>query len=154
MVDKAVYHLPLHRQHQRMLDSGITLSRATLINWIQKGIELLRPIAKAQWQHILQSKILAMDEVPIKAGRTKGAGRKPGHMKQTYFWPLYGDSDEVAFTWSHSRGMLHAQAQLQDFTGTLLTRWLCRLHQNGSADKPTRTTDCARSLLGTHAQGL
>ena len=66
MVDKAVYHLPLHRQHQRMLDSGITLSRATLINWIQKGIELLRPIAKAQWQHILQSKILAMDEVPIK----------------------------------------------------------------------------------------
>ena len=121
MVDKAVYHLPLHRQHQRMLDSGITLSRATLINWIQKGIELLRPIAKAQWQHILQSKILAMDEVPIKAGRTKGAGRKPGHMKQTYFWPLYGDSDEVAFTWSNSRGMLHAQAQLQDFTGTLLT---------------------------------
>ena len=98
-----------------------SLSRATLINWIQKGIELLRPIAKAQWQHILQSKILAMDEVPIKAGRTKGAGRKPGHMKQTYFWPLYGDSDEVAFTWSNSRGMLHAQAQLQDFTGTLLT---------------------------------
>jgi hypothetical protein len=42
-------------------------------------------------------------------------------MKQTYFWPLYGDSDEVAFTWSNSRGMLHAQAQLQDFTGTLLT---------------------------------
>merc|ERR1711974_265968 len=48
-------------------------------------------------------------------------GRKPGHMKQTYFWPLYGDHDEVAFTWSHSRGMLHAKAQLQDFTGTLLT---------------------------------
>jgi transposase len=62
VVDKTVYHLPLHRQHQRMLDSGITLSRATLINWIQKGIELLRPIAKAQWQHILQSNILAMDE--------------------------------------------------------------------------------------------
>lgn len=26
MVDKAVYHLPLHSQHQRMLDAGITLS--------------------------------------------------------------------------------------------------------------------------------
>ncbi len=121
MVDKAVYHLPLHRQHQRMLDSGIKVSRATLINWLQKGIELLRPIAKAQWQHILLSKILAMDEVPIKAGRTKGGGRKPSQMKQTYFWPMYGDSDEVAFTWSNSRGMLHAKAQLQDFTGTLLT---------------------------------
>lgn len=121
MVDKAVYHLPLHRQHQRMLDSGITVSRATLTNWIQKGIELLRPIARAQWQHILQSKILAMDEVPIKAGRKKGAGRQPGHMKQTYFWPIYGDRDEVAFTWSQSRGMAHAQEQLNGFSGTLLT---------------------------------
>lgn len=121
MVDKAVYHLPLHRQHQRMLDSGITISRATLTNWIQKGIELLRPIERAQWQHILQSKILAMDEVPIKAGRKKGAGRQPGHMKQTYFWPMYGDQHEVTFTWSQSRGMTHAREQLKDFNGTLLT---------------------------------
>ena len=121
MVDKAVYHLPLHRQHQRMLDSGITISRATLTNWIQKGIELLRPIERAQWQHILQSNVLAMDEVPIKAGRKKGAGRKPGQMQQTYFWPVYGDGDEVAFTWSKSRGMAHAKEQLHDFSGTLLT---------------------------------
>jgi transposase len=121
MVDKAVYHLPLHRQHQRMLDSGVTISRATLINWLQKGIELLRPIERAQWQHILQSKVLAMDEVPIKAGRKKGAGRQPGQMKQTYFWPIYGDNDEVAFTWSQSRGMAHAKTQLTGFNGTLLT---------------------------------
>ena len=90
-----------------------------------------------------------MDEVPIKAGRTKGAAENPD-MKQTYFWPLYGDSDEVAFTRSNSRGMLHAQAQL-GLSGTLLTDGYA-LTQNGSADKPTRT-DCARSLLGTHAQG-
>ncbi len=96
MVDKAVYHLPLHRQHQRMLDSGITLSRATLINWIQKGIELLRPIAKAQWQHILQSKILAMDEVPIKAGRTKGAG------------------DIIATLYRHEKHIRHKQLDLAD----------------------------------------
>ena len=100
-----IHYLKKHRQHQRMLDSGITVSRGTLTNWIQKGIELLRPIERAQWQHILQSKILAMDEVPIKAGRKKGAGRKPGQMKQTYFWPMYGDQDEVAFTWNQSRGM-------------------------------------------------
>ncbi|MBM7074661.1 transposase [Shewanella sp. 202IG2-18] len=27
MVDKAVYHFPLYRQHQRMLDSGVQISR-------------------------------------------------------------------------------------------------------------------------------
>ena len=40
-----------------------------------------------------------MDEVPIKAGR-QGQGK----MQQTYYWPLYGEEDEVAFTWSTSRG--------------------------------------------------
>jgi len=118
MVDKAVYFLPLYRQHQRLLDSGITLSRATLINWMHQGIELLRPIYQAQLQHILLSTVLAMDEVPIKAGR-KGKGK--GKMKQTYFWPIYGEQGEVAFTWSPSRGMAHAKAQLEGFNGTLLT---------------------------------
>ena len=116
MVDKAVYHLPLYRQHQRMLDSGIHISRSTLINWMQKGIALLKPIYQAQWRHILQSKILAMDEVPMKAGR-KGHGK----MQQTYFWPIYGENDEVVFTWSRSRGHQHAVDQLTGFSGTLLT---------------------------------
>lgn len=116
MVDKGVYHLPLYRQHQRMIDSGVHISRATLINWVQKGIELLRPIYQAQLKSIINSKTLAMDEVPIKAGR-----KSKGKMKQTYFWPMYGDNNEIAFTWSNSRGFLHAQHQLEGFTGTLLT---------------------------------
>ena len=30
-------------------------------------------------------------------------------MKQTYYWPIYGEEDEVAFIWSESRGMMHAK---------------------------------------------
>lgn len=116
MVDKAVYHLPLYRQHQRLLDSGIQLSRATLINYIQKAIGLLEPIYQAQHDHILQSKVLAMDEVPMKAGR-----KSKGKMQQTYFWPIYGEEDEVAFTWSKSRGTQFAVDQLKGFSGTLLS---------------------------------
>lgn len=116
MVDKAVYHLPLYRQHQRMLDSGIHISRSTLMNWMKKGIALLKPIYQAQWRHVLQSKVLAMDEVPMKAGR-KGHGK----MQQTYFWPIYGEEDEVVFTWSRSRGHQHAVEQLTGFSGILLT---------------------------------
>lgn len=116
MVDKAVYHLPLYRQHQRMSDAGIQLSRATLTHWIQKAIALLYPIYQAQLEHILQSKILAMDEVPIKVGR-----KSKGKMKQTYYWPIYGEQDEIAFTWSQNRGFLHAKNQLTGFNGTLLT---------------------------------
>ena len=54
LVDKFVYHLPLYRQHQRLEDAGITLSRTTLTTYVQRAIELLAPIAQAQHGHILQ----------------------------------------------------------------------------------------------------
>jgi len=116
LVDKFLYHLPLYRQHQRLADAGITLSRSTLTNHVQRAIGLLEPIYDAQWQHILQSKVLAMDETPIKAGK---AGK--GKLKQTWYWPVYGEADEICFSWSRSRGKVHVVDQLGDFAGTLLS---------------------------------
>jgi transposase len=116
LVDKFCYHMPLYRQHQRLADAGITLSRSTLTRYVQQAIGLLQPIYDAQWRHILQSKVLAMDETPIKAGRS-GKGK----MRQTWYWPIYGEDDEICFTWSPSRGSDHVIAQLGDFAGTLLT---------------------------------
>ena len=116
LVDKFLYHLPLYRQHQRLADAGITLSRATLTNYVRRAIGLLEPIYDAQWQHILQSKVLAMDETPIKAGK---AGK--GKLKQTWYWPVYGEADEICFSWSRSRGKAHVVDQLGDFSGTLLS---------------------------------
>ena len=116
LVDKFCYHLPLYRQHQRLADAGITLSRATLTHYTQRAIALLQPIYDAQWQHILQSKVLAMDETPVKAGK---AGK--GKMKASWYWPVYGQDDEICFTWSASRGSAHVKQQLGDFQGTLLS---------------------------------
>ena len=116
LVDKFCYHLPLYRQHQRMKDAGITLSRATLTNYVRRAIELLQPIHDAQLAHILQSRVLAMDETPIKAGR-----KKKGAMQSIWYWPIYGEADEIGFTWSTSRGSAHVQTQLEDFEGVLLS---------------------------------
>ena len=116
LVDKGCYHIPLYREHQRLRDAGVQISRSSLTNWSNPGIELLRPIFDALKRSVLQSKVLAMDEVPMKAGR---AGQ--GKMQQTYFWPMYGDQDEVVFTWSKFRGHQHALDQLAGFSGTLLT---------------------------------
>lgn len=116
LVDKFCYHLPLYRQHQRLQDAGITLSRSTLTNYTQRAIALLRPIYDAQWRHILQSRVLAMDETPIKAGR-----KKPGQLQATWYWPIYGEDDELCFTWSTSRGSVHIEQQLEGFAGVLLS---------------------------------
>jgi transposase len=117
LVDKFVYHLPLYRQHQRLRHSGITLSRTTLGNLARRSIELLEPIDQAQFEHIRQSRVIAMDETPIKAGR-----RQKGVLNRAYFWPVYGEADEIAFSYSASRAGNKVREVLgDDFTGTLIS---------------------------------
>jgi transposase len=116
LLDKFLYHMPLYRQHQRLRANGIELSPTTLTNWVQRASALLVPIYQAQLRNILLSKVLAMDETPIKAGRN-GKGR----MKSAWFWPVYGDQDELAFTFSPTKGRKHIDTVLGDFQGTLLT---------------------------------
>ena len=98
LVDKFAYHLPLYRQHQRLTDSGITVSRPWLTQLAQKGIGLLVPIYEAQLVSIRASRVLSMDETPIKASPDGKGGMKTG-----YFWPIYGEQDEVCFPYFPTR---------------------------------------------------
>jgi transposase len=98
LLDKFGYHLPLYRQHQRLADAGITVSRGWLTQIAQKGAALLEPIYDAQLESIRASRVKAMDETPIKAGRDQ-----PGKMKRGYFWPIYGQLDEICFPFFDTR---------------------------------------------------
>jgi transposase len=62
LIDKFLYHLPLYRQHQRLADSGITVSRPWLTQLAQRTISLLAPIYEAQFASIRTSRVKAMDE--------------------------------------------------------------------------------------------
>jgi transposase len=117
LTDKFLYHLPLYRQHQRLLASGIQLSRGSLSHWAARAIDLLAPIYNAQCEHIRHSRVLAMDETPIKAGR-----QDKGKMRPAYFWPIYGEDHEIVFPYAASRAHRQVQTFLGDtFSGTLLT---------------------------------
>ena len=116
LLDKFRYHLPLYRQHQRLAHAGITLSRATLTQWVHRTAALLEPIYYAVLSSILQSQVLTMDETPIKAGH-----KKKGKLATGYFWPLYGDQDEVAFPFAASRAGAVVREALGNFCGVLLT---------------------------------
>ena len=98
LIDKFAWHLPLYRQHQRLSSAGITVSRPWLTQLAQRSISLLVPIYEAQFASIRESRVKAMDETPIKAGRS-GHGK----MHTGYFWPVYGERDEVCFPFHPSR---------------------------------------------------
>jgi hypothetical protein len=100
-----------------MAAAGVHLSRVTLTNWVHGAAELLEPIFRAQWESVLESKVLAMDETPIKAGHRK-AERKMG---TGYFWPVYGDRDEMVFPFSTSRTSVVVREILKSCVGVLLS---------------------------------
>jgi len=98
LMDKFAWHLPLYRQHQRLAAAGLRVSRPWLTQLAQATIGLLAPIYAAQFASIRSSRVKAMDETPIKAGR---AGH--GKLQTGYFWPVYGELDEVCFPFHASR---------------------------------------------------
>jgi len=98
LMDKFAWHIPLYRQHQRLAAAGIRVSRPWLTQVAQALISLLAPIYEAQLASIRSSRVKAMDETPIKVGR---AGH--GKMHTGYFWPIYGELDEVCFPFHSSR---------------------------------------------------
>lgn len=117
--DKFVSHLPLYRQHQRLEAGGIHLARSTLTNLVRRSIDLLIPIVEAQSQNILTSSVIAMDETPIKAGKSKTSRKR---MNQGYFWPIYGEDGEIVFTFADSRGRHVIERILtKRFKGKILT---------------------------------
>jgi hypothetical protein len=115
VIDKLRYHLPLYRQHQRILASGIQLDRSTLTRYMQRVAELLRPVYESQLQAILRSRVLAIDETPIRAGR-----KSKGKMKQAWLWPLMGDRSEIAFHYASTRARRVLDELLAQYEGTLL----------------------------------
>jgi len=107
LMDKFAYHLPLYRQHQRLQDAGIDVTRPWLTQTVQQASRLLEPIYEAQLESIRAGRVIAMDETPIKAGRT-GHGK----MKTGYYWPVYGEADEVCFPYCPSRAGEHVRQLL------------------------------------------
>jgi transposase len=116
LIDKFSYHLPLYRQHQRLAHAGITLNRGTLTQWVHRTADLLTPIYHALLSSILQSHVLTMDETPIKAGH-----KSKGKLQTGYFWPIYGDQDEIAFPFATTRAERVVREVLGAFCGVLVT---------------------------------
>jgi len=120
LMDKFAWHIPLYRQHQRLGAAGIRVSRPWLTQLAQAVISLLTPIYEAQFASIRASRVKAMDETPIKAGRS-GHGK----MQTGYFWPpIYGEHDEVCFPFHSSRSpdfVYHALGTKPVVNAVLLT---------------------------------
>lgn len=117
ILDKTLYSLPIYRQHQRFKFDGFHLSRGFLTKSFNNTCGILAPLAEAQQLSLLLSRILAIDETPMKVGVDKEKHK----MKKGYVWPIYGDKDEIVYHYNGSRGASVVRELLGGYEGTILS---------------------------------
>lgn len=118
MYQKYVNSVPLYRQEKDWEQLGISLSRATMANWVIRcSQDYLNPVIKHLRKELLSREVIHCDETPVQV--LKEEGKKP--QTQSYMW-LYrtGNDDKspvILYDYQPSRNGDHAVTYLKDFKG-------------------------------------
>jgi transposase len=122
LINKYCDHLPLYRQSKILARQGITISRATLANWVGRGIAALMPITNRMRADALASARLFVDETTVKV-LAPGTGKT----KTGYMWVIvrddraHGGADPplALYTYMPGRGKMWARQLLGSYQGIL-----------------------------------
>lgn len=118
IVNKYVFHLPIHRQLQQLKLMGITLNASTVENWIRLTSELLEILYKVHRQKVQQSPYLQMDESPIQVMDRETKGKT----KRGYMWVSNAVRElSVLFEYAPSRSQSLPNQFLDQYRGILQT---------------------------------
>lgn len=118
MYQKYVNSVPLYRQEKEWERMGLSLSRATMANWVIRcSQDYLLPVVGHLQKNLLERDIVHCDETPVQV--LKEEGKKP--QTKSYMW-LYRTGDDgnppvILYDYQPSRNGDHAVVFLKDFNG-------------------------------------
>lgn len=122
MTQKYVDGLPLARQEKMWAREGISLSRATMANWVIRYSDTwLKPLYKHMKQELLTHSVIHADETVVQVLKEDG---KPT-TSESRMW-LYASAALIRhqvrlFEYQPDRSGKRPEAFLKDFTGVLVT---------------------------------
>lgn len=114
IVDKHADHLPLNRQAKRMGREGFQVGTNTLAGWVGSAGKLLRHVAEAVKQDLLNGKFLQGDDTghPVQDG---GDGR----LRKGRLW-AFTDQQQVFYAFTPTKAGVFPAQLLEGFAGELL----------------------------------
>lgn len=96
LTHKYVDHLPLYRQQEQFKRDGYQVASSTIHNWVENGVEKLRPLYNALLNELQGSDYLQVDETRMPYLKAD----KPGAAVKGYMWALSSPKSGVtAFHW-------------------------------------------------------
>lgn len=117
-IDKYIFHLPLYRIHQRIVQMGIPLSTSTLESWVKLAAQLIQPLYAVHRLHVFSEIYQMIDESPIKVQDKE----KKGKCHQGYMWVRYAPlSKSCLFEYHKSRSIKGPLDDLATFIGYIQT---------------------------------
>jgi transposase len=119
MYQKYVNHMPLNRQESDWKNQGVTLSRATLANWIiRSSRDWLEPLYKELKKSLLKEPVIHADETVVQV--LKEEGKSPSSESRMWVYASgKSESPVVLFEYQPTRSGQHARRFLEGFKGIL-----------------------------------
>ena len=121
MYQKYVNAMPLYRQEKDWANNGITLSRATLANWIiRSSHEWLEPMCIILRKQLLKEPVIHADETVVQV--LKEEGKTPSSESRMWVYTSgRSPTPTVLFEYQPTRSGQHAKRFLEGFKGYLQT---------------------------------
>lgn len=116
VVEKYAFHMPVYRQMQRFEQAGVKLAHSTMLDWVARAANLLKPLYDHMKAEIISADYLMMDETTMKVlDRTK-----KGTTHRGYYWAVQSPRKKMAYFEYHpGRGQEIPKVILKDFKGYL-----------------------------------
>ena len=122
MHQKFVNALPLYRQEAEWHMLGVTLSRATMSNWLMVAArDWLLPVVQRLQQELLKERYLHVDETPIQVLQEEGRKNTTESYMWVYSTGQYGEHPIRLFEYQPGRGGNYPKKFLKGFQGYLHT---------------------------------
>jgi transposase len=113
-------HSPLYRQEQIYAREGVDVPRSSMGRWLDQSAVPLKVIVDRMHELVLQSKMIEVDESPV---RFLDKNRLPRKSKTGYVWVLHGDNYHpyTIFDFQPDRTSERAKNLLRGFSNFILT---------------------------------
>jgi transposase len=122
MHQKFVNAIPLYRQEAEWQSLGVSLSRATMSNWLMVAArDWLLPVTERLRQELLKERYLHVDETPIQVLQEEGRKNTTESYMWVYSTGQYGEHPIRLFEYQPGRGGKYPQKFLKGFQGFLHT---------------------------------
>ncbi len=122
MTEKYVKAVPLYRQEQSLLRSGISLTRQTMSNWITKcSGDWLEPIYERLKEELLSEEVLHADETVVQVLHEPGKKANTNSSEWLYRTSGCAKHPIVLYEYQPTRSSSHPKRFLEGFQGYLHT---------------------------------